>query len=101
MAYLQKLWPIFDEKETKEKFPKLTEFMKFIVRERTNDVHAWHDLPQNYVTGRKVGKIPTNAGDVADSDRVGDMNYDDAYIYLLTTVAGTATWGRTALDTAW
>lgn len=84
-----KLWPIFVE-------DKINDFMKFIVRERFNDVHAFHDLPNNFILGRKVGKIPSASNDVADSDRLGDINYDANYIYILIDDSGAA-WRRASL----
>ena len=87
-----KLWPIYNEN-------KPNDFMKFIVRERTNDVHAFHDLPQTFVSGRKVGKIPTASNDVDANDKIGDINYDANYIYILIDSGG-ATWRRASLG-AW
>jgi hypothetical protein len=90
-----KLYPNFSEDQ-------INDLLKFIVRERNRtDVQEFANLPQVFISGRKVGKIPANAADVSVTDRVGDFNYDDQYIYILTTVTGTATWGRSPLDTAW
>jgi hypothetical protein len=96
-----KLWPNFDDTEISEK-PNLTDFLKFIVRERKNDREEYINLPQVFVSGRKVGKIPTSAVDVAATDRAGDTNYDDQYLYILTIDSmGDPAWGRAALDTGW
>lgn len=91
-----KLYPNFDA-------VKVEDLLKFVIRERNNtDVQAFDNLPQVFISGRKVGKIPAAANDVAATDRSGDFNFDDAYIYILTTDAmGDPAWGRSALDTSW
>lgn len=73
----------------------LASVLRFIVRERENDVTANNNLPQVFISGRKVGKVPTASADVAVTDRAGDFNYDTDYIYLFTGAA----WGRAALGT--
>ncbi len=82
---------------------KTTDLLKFIIRERNNtDVDAFNNLPQVFVSGRKVGKIPANSGDVSVTDVLNDVNWDDQYIYILTTDAlGDPAWGRSPLDTSW
>lgn len=76
--------------------------LRYINKERPNDVSDFENLKNVFMSGRKVAKVPTGASDVALSDRVGDFNYDDAYFYLLTTDGlGAAVWGRIALDTSW
>lgn len=74
-----------------------SELLRIITRERTNDISTINNLKNVFMSGRKVGKVPTGASDVLDSDRVGDFNYDDQYYYILVDNAGTAEWRRTAL----
>jgi hypothetical protein len=84
-----KSWPNFVE-------DKVNDFIKFIVRERKNDAQLFNSLPQNYILGRKVGKIPSASNDVTADDRLGDINYDADYIYILIDDSGAA-WRRASL----
>lgn len=87
-------------------FPKLTpvtlddvlELLRYITKERPIDIKDFDNLQNVFMQGRKVGKLPTGAADIADTDRVGDFNYDDSYFYLVVNNAGTAEWRRTALS---
>jgi hypothetical protein len=75
-------------------------WIRFVTEERKNDVNDFNNLNQVFISGRKVGKIPTGASDVNPAkDRVGDFNYTPSYLYILTDNAGTATWRRVALST--
>lgn len=69
--------------------------LTFISRERQNDITDWNNLPNIYMRGRKVGKVPSASTDVAVTDRAGDFNFDASFIYIYT---GTA-WRRVALAT--
>lgn len=71
--------------------------LRYILKERQNDVKDFDNLNNNFISGRKVGKIPTGAADVSSSDKVGDFNYDVNYIYIVVNNAGTAQWRRAAL----
>ena len=80
----------------------IKDLLRIITRERTIDITDFENLKNRFMSGRKVGKIPSGAADVSDTDRIGDMNYDENYLYLLTTDgSGGAIWGRIALDTGW
>lgn len=74
--------------------------LQFIIRERQNDVTENTNLPQIFIGGRKVGKIPTSSIDIVATDKVGDLNYDPNYLYIVVDNAGTAEWRRGALA-AW
>lgn len=77
-------------------------WIRYVNKERPNDVNDFTNLQNRFMAGRKTAKVPTGASDIADTDRVGDFNYDDAYIYLVTVDGmGDAVWGRTPLDTSW
>lgn len=56
--------------------------LNYIVKERNNDVRDFDNLKNIFISGRKVTKIPADASDVVATDRVGDFNYDNSYIYL-------------------
>ena len=85
-----------DEKDAKE-------LLRTITLERAQDIKDFDNLQNRFMSGRKVGRIPTGASDISDTDRVGDFNYDFAtgYYYLVVDNSGTAVWARVALDTGW
>ena len=74
-------------------------FMRFAIKERKNDVNDFTNLKNVFMSGRKVGKIPTGAADVTDGDRVGDFNCNASFLYILIDNAGTAEWRRATLST--
>lgn len=67
---------------------------------RKDDITQFQNLPNIFLYGRKVGKIPTASNDVTPEDRVGDVNYTATFLYILIDNGGTAQWRRTALG-AW
>lgn len=71
-------------------------WIREVTRIRREGVGDFNNLSQLYIMGRKVGKVPTAYDDVADSDREGDFNFDNGYIYLLVDDSGTLKWARTA-----
>ncbi len=71
--------------------------LRYIARERENDVRDWYNLPKKYMTGRKVEKVPTGSSDIAITDRRGDFNYTSSFLYLCIDNAGTLAWRRVAL----
>lgn len=73
------------------------ELLRIITRERPIDVSDFNNLQNRFMSGRKVGRIPSGSLDVDASDRVGDFNYTDQYFYLLVDNSGTAEWRRIAL----
>lgn len=64
---------------------------------RKDDISTIGNLPNTFIAGRKVGKIPTSSADVAETDRVGDINYDADYLYICVLDTGSAEWRRIAL----
>lgn len=84
----------------------VTDVIDDIVEKRSKDLKDFDNLNNVFISGRRVGKIPSAATDVdPDFDKVNDVNIaDDAgtvYLYTLVNVSGTAVWGRVALDTTW
>lgn len=75
------------------------ELLTYIQKERRNDVNDFTNLNNVFISGRKVGKIPTGAADISVTDRVGDFNFDASYIYICVDNSG-AEWRRVALS-AW
>ena len=75
----------------------IAEIIRFITRERDIDVRDWRNLPQVYLSARKVTRIPSSSADVIDGDKVGDINWTPSYLYILVDNAGTGVWRRVAL----
>lgn len=90
-----KLYPILKDETPKGIF----EWLKFVVRARTEDVQEFSNLPNIFISGRKVGKVPSASNDVAVTDKVGDFNADGTtgYAYFLVDNSGTAEWKRATL----
>lgn len=76
--------------------------VRYILKERTNDVKDFNAQKDKFISGRKVKKVPSGASDVTSGDAVGDFNIADdsgtVYLYALVDVGGTATWRRVALS---
>ena len=77
----------------------LTKSAAYIQRLREEDVTDFNNLPQTYMLGRKVGKIPTASNDVDATDRLGDFSFalNAAYMYFFVDNAGTPEWRRVTL----
>lgn len=67
--------------------------LRFISRERANDITEFNNLQNTFMRGRKVGKVPSSSTDAAVTDRNGDVNWDTNYLYLYMGAA----WRRVAL----
>ena len=75
--------------------------VQFIVRQRELDIRDWNNLQNIFVNGRKVARIaPTGSADVLPTDKVGDIIFDEDYVYYLYHNAGTAEWRR-IIASAW
>lgn len=70
--------------------------IEYITKERRNDVADFDNLKNVFMSGRKVGKIPTGSSDISDTDRLGDFSYDASYLYLVINDSG-AKWRRISL----
>ncbi len=80
-----------------ETFADVQRQLREITNVRKDDIAQFRNLPEIFVSGRTVGKIPASSTDVAASDRLGDRSNDDSFFYLLVDNAGTAEWRRVAL----
>jgi hypothetical protein len=76
-----------------------TDVLRSIARERLNDLVEWDNLPERFMRGRKVSKVPSASTDTTGS-REGDINYDASYLYICVNNAGTLVWRRIA-SAAW
>lgn len=82
---------------TAETLDDIKEQLRQITNARKDDITQISNIVNVFVSGRKVGKIPTSSTDVTETDRIGDQNYDASYFYLLVDNGGTAEWRRIAL----
>lgn len=84
-------------------YPQLTSstdipiFLEAVSKERKTDLEDWNNLPSRFLKGRKVGKIPTSSTDVSVEDRLGDINYDASFFYILVYDGSNNVWRRIAL----
>lgn len=74
----------------------IKEQLRQICAIRKDDITQFQNLSSVFVSGRKVGKIPTASNDVTAADKVGDLNYDASYLYILVDNSGTPAWRRYA-----
>jgi hypothetical protein len=88
-----KNYPSFNVENQKE----VLELLRYILKERRNDVNDFTNIKNGFISGRKVGKIPTGASDISVTDRIGDFNFDADYIYICVDNSG-AEWRRVALS---
>jgi hypothetical protein len=88
-----KPWP----KLRNETITQIADVLRYMIGERTADRREWLDLPNEYIKGRKVAKVPTSSSDVTGS-REGDFNYDGSYLYVCVNNAGSVVWRRVVLS---
>lgn len=88
-----KPYPILKDETLKGIF----EWLKYVVRARSDDIREFNNLENIFIAGRKVGKIPSASNDVVAGDKIGDFNVDDTYAYYLIDKSGTAEWRRVAV----
>jgi len=90
-----KLYPTLKEATVDSIF----QWLKFVVRSRSEDVQEFNNLQNIFILGRKVGKVPSASNDVVASDKIGDFNPDGTtgYVYFLVDNSGTAEWQRATL----
>jgi len=83
-------WPAKD-------LPDVIEQLRQITNLRKSDITNISQITSSYISGRKVGKIPSSSADVAATDKIGDVNYTASYFYILIDNSGTPAWRRIAL----
>ncbi len=75
----------------------VADVVRHISRERQSDIKDFDNLQSRFMSGRKVGKVPSGSSDVDATDRLGDFNYDADYLYILVDDSG-AVWRRITLE---
>ena len=66
--------------------------LSVISRYRDEDITANNNLAATFMAGRKVGKIPTSATDIASTDNIGDFNYDSNFYYIYVPSGSSGLW---------
>ena len=81
-----------------ETLEEMQDVVRQITNTRKDDIAIISQIISSFISGRKVGKIPTSSADTTPTDKVGDVNYDANYLYILIDNAGTPVWRRAALS---
>lgn len=84
---------------SKKDLAGVVDVVQFIARQREIDIRDWNNLQNIYVLGRKIDRIPSSSMDVEITDRIGDISFQDDYVYYLFNNAGTTEWRRVAAAT--
>ena len=68
-------------------------------------IRRYNDLAERFslltdvlIQGRLTDRVPTSSSDIVDGEKVGDINFQNDYIYILTDNAGTPAWRRVAVS---
>ncbi len=70
-----------------------------ITRLRKDDITQASQLPNVFISGRRVSRIPSASNNVISDDKVGDFNVTSTYAYYLIDNAGTGEWVRVSVGT--
>ena len=73
------------------------DILRDICNARKDDISQIANIGNIFISGRKVGRIPTSSSDVIDGDKVGDFNVTDSFAYYLIDNGGTGEWRRVAV----
>lgn len=83
-----------------ENLEEIREQLRQITNTRKDDISTISQITSSFVSGRKVGRVPSSSADVLVTDKVGDINYTASFLYILVDNAGTPVWRRATLA-AW
>ncbi len=73
------------------------EQLRTICNIRKDDITQFQNLQNIFISGRKVGKIPSASNDVNPEDKIGDFNVTESYAYFLIDNASMPEWRRVAM----
>ncbi len=76
----------------------IIEQLRQITSIRKSDITTISQITASFISGRKIGRVPSSSADVLATDKVGDINYTASFLYILVDNAGTPVWRRTALS---
>lgn len=83
-------WPAETLEEIKTQIRQIT-------HTRKDDITQINNIQNVFISGRKVGRVPSSSADVIAGDKVNDVNWDASYLYILVDNAGTPVWRRATL----
>lgn len=81
-----------------EKLDEVKEQLREICNIRKDDITQIQDLPNVFIGGRLVGRVPSSSADIVAGDKVGDINFTPSFMYVLVDNAGAGVWRRVALS---
>ncbi len=77
---------------------ELQEQFRLVCGIRKDDITQFNNLTQQFIAGRKVGKVPSSSADVVPAtDKLSDFNVTATFAYFLIDNAGTPEWRRVAV----
>ena len=72
--------------------------LDYIQRERLNDIADRNNLPNLFIGGRKVSKVPASSADITNpTSAAGDFNVTKDFAFFCINDAGTVKWVRVAV----
>lgn len=89
-----KTWPYFDDNFD---IGDAKDWMRQVSNLRKDDIAQVDNMTSIFLTGRKVGKVPSSSADVNADDRLNDFNWSASYLYVLIDNSGTPEWRRASL----
>lgn len=89
------VYPVVSKIDLTELFNAYQEIVRLRQEE---DLSDFDNLPQRFIGGRKITRIPSSSADVVSADLEGDINYDASFLYILLDSAGTLVWRRVAIS---
>lgn len=82
---------------TPETLEDVKQHLREIENVRKDDITQVSNLVNIFVSGRKVGRIPSSSTNVIDGDKVGDFNVTDSFAYYLIDTGAGGEWRRVAV----
>lgn len=78
---------------------ELVRAYRTVTRIRQDDINDYANLPNRFMSGRLVGKVPSASTDAAVTDRPGDFSFatDASYMYFFVESTATPVWRRVTL----
>lgn len=79
--------------------PAVVGALQKIAQIRGQDQTQWIDLKNQFISGRRVVRVPSASNDLLATDNIGDFNVTATFAYFLIDNAGTIEWVRIAVGT--
>ena len=69
----------------------IKEWIDSVTRERRFDVEEFDDIEN---TSPRIFDVPSSSSDLNGTEKVGDLAFDDSYLYYVCDNSGTLEWRR-------